>query len=272
METRFRDLAERLGYAEYVVVDEESTRREDEEVLEVVPRTALRVPRCRCFIVEVNPSPSYSVTACLDDRLRVFKVKERMLSYVHATLLSADKREATEDAQSSDVVIVPDHIQQFRKHDVRFKIGTSKAVETTSGLHEEACPDGQAPISLREDGRVVPSDVMKVKEKVAFVRQIHKKVYFVSQSYAEHLERPEMGEGESLGPPVTMLIFAHGTHFSGEDGLGDAQPFVDLSVEVDTAPLTRWVEGGLGEEEVRVWLEQVAREVLRVSEAIRGEW
>jgi hypothetical protein len=157
---------------------------------------------------------------------------------------------------------------------VRFKIGTSQAVETTSGLYKEACPEGQAPISLREDGRVVPSDAMKVKEKVAFVRQIRKKNYFISPTYAAHVERPEGVEkvGEFLGPPVAMLIFAHGTHFSGEDGLGDAQPFVDLSVEVDTAPLARWVEGALGEEEVRAWLDEATREVLRVSEVIRGEW
>eukprot|EP01034_Spumella_vulgaris_P021530 gene21530-27565_t len=284
MERRFRALADLLCYSYHTVVDETSVRQGEEAVLKTVPHTQLRVPCCRCFIVEVNPSPSYSVTVCLDDTLRVFKAKQRFLSWVHGTLLSAGKEAtpasaskegATEPKESADTL--PSHIQRFRDHDVRFKIGTSEAVSTDSALFADACPDGQSPISLLEGGRVAPSEAMRVKEKVAFVRQIKKKVYFLSPTYADHVDNHNADAlgGGTMKPPVVMLIFAIGTHFSGEDGLSDVQPFVDVSVEVDTAPLARWIcggEGGMEEDEVRAWLDRATREVLRVSEAIRASW
>ena len=160
---------------------------------------------------------------------------------------------------------IPLHRQQFRSHDLRFKLGTSKQVAEDSKLYAEVCPDKKSPIRIDETtGRPISNET-KAKKNVSFVRQTEKRVHYINKSYSDVNDR-------EITDPVLVGVFAYGTHFSGDE-LTDVQPFIDLSLEVDVTPLANWVNKlDVSQEDIIKWILNVNQEVLRISDEIKRVW
>ena len=310
---RIISIVESLGYKQvaYFSEDDSDTGKVNRDFSSgKVPGTSIWLPGAQNWKIEVTPSPSYSAhlttarptsrpsskqqaeaaTAAEGDdggnpnpslSTPPLEVKERFLSWVHGTLLSAKEESAEVKEGGHEAASRFNSLESFRHHDLRFKVGNNKTVEVGTDLYCSVCPQGELPVQFDEaSGRPVPRTDGLLKDQVAFVRRIKKRFVFANSALVEHLHsvqtngsRKESNNDNNTEAVKILLILAEGIHYEGV-GLKEESPFVDLSLDGDMSEVAKWVEGkGSGHmDKAAQSLSETIGEVMRVSEMIRERW
>mmetsp|Transcript_29958 Transcript_29958/g.28632 ORF Transcript_29958/g.28632 Transcript_29958/m.28632 type:complete len:597 (+) Transcript_29958:1-1791(+) len=172
-----------------------------------------------------------------------------------------------------------DSVKQLplHQHDVRLELTTCKALKEEDALYQAACPLGLAPIEIDQASlKPFPSPRLKEGHRVVFACQMLSKRMF-KHSYSVKVIGDD-SEGEAKTNEIninTVAVLSNCVHYEGEQ-LGEREPIVDLSLEVDLAPLIsylkeRRIKGGgegTGRQGVDTFLRGVVGHIVALSEKI----
>lgn len=256
-----------LGYQEHRVADPQAAIK--------IPGTTLVLPPAG-WRVAVELSERQQLHVDMDAQGHVAAVSDRFLSWVSGTLVTpadvdlgiAPACENAEGESASSTLAY-----NFKDHDLRFKIGTVKAIAdggTTSALYQLACPGGSAPIELsvmeqcadgNSDGNGQHANQLGYSSGVdsnlssEFLRSVQQAAQsFTCIRPSPLLKRPDMVSFarhvvqrrafllSSTAKVQVMAVMAVGNYYEGAS-LCVVNPFVDISLEVDATGLLSCLGG-----------------------------
>lgn len=210
----------------------------NEEKCQSISNNGYNLSLLPTYKLEIVASESYALHIDLDEKLNILNSQERLLSYVHATLLS-------------DVSSVND----FRNHDMRFKIGTIKSVKNDAPLYTSIMPeDGSPPILLDTD--LNPTFNSKTKcdsSQLQCVRHTFKRLIFMKSS-----------------TPV-MVSLGFGKQYDDYD-IKSVLPYAELSLHIDMKEFERFKQYEMSLDDITNWLSSVIDETILISDTIKSEW
>jgi hypothetical protein len=132
--------------------------------------------------------------------------------------------------------------------------------------------------------KIQPSSKMKERQRVYFVRDVRERLVMMltKRLDAEANAASHSSRGDSVGDCVTnqpdissanslnsLAVLTRGIHYEG-DHLQEAQPIVDLSLEIFVDPLAKFVKGEASLSATERWLAAVIDHIVDVSEGIRN--
>lgn len=197
--------------------------------------------------VEICASASYAAIVRLSSDMKSFVAHERALMFVNATLLSGGH--------------VPGNNAQnpfLADHDVRFKIYTTKQLSDKDMLYKTITSGGDTPpVFLDQDGSVtVRKDLIgDLSDRVTFARNVtfRKVMHYHSTSKEYEIS--------------INSVLSGGSHQEGVN-LTNRNPFLDLSLEVDTKILQEFLLGRCPKPILDKWISEVVEHSIMVSDSL----
>jgi len=224
--------------------------------------------------VEIVHSPSYAVHCMFDETMtKILSIEERPTVLVKATLLSGNNSVQSvgvrsEQASSSSSVNVSSSCSSngilLGTHDIRFRIDLHKNVKEDSLLFEKSAPKREPVIRMSANGDPEhnPNIPAEYRDKVPYARRVkERRVYRKTMSTGIICE-----SGEALDYEVAAVV-AEGVHYNGKT-FELKQPFVELSLEVDTRAIVKLLKHEIAGSDFVLWINHVFETTMQISDVI----
>lgn len=169
--------------------------------------------------VSVNPSASYEVQVNLDENLKVLKVSERPLNWIHGTILDGGKQDFNKNVLTNA--------------DIRILLSTQDVVKEESDLYQSVVPNGIAPFRLHNGKPVIDDNNTSkngAKNFVSLIRHVKTKEIYTN--------------GE-----VDACILTGEVYFGDEMSI--TKPFCELSLLFDSTAVTQAISNNFNDDSLK---------------------
>mmetsp|Transcript_34966 Transcript_34966/g.46202 ORF Transcript_34966/g.46202 Transcript_34966/m.46202 type:complete len:461 (-) Transcript_34966:218-1600(-) len=200
------------------------------------------------FLISVHASKSFTLQVRLDVNFKLISISEKPLNWVHATILSGVEKDSASD--SSGIL---------HQHDIRVKVETLEEVPQNNELYAIVFPEGSQypPIQYAQQSqRIIPAEKLSsaVQQQIAYVRKTTMRRSFKFQDAC-------------FGMTIHANLHS-GTEYSGKD-LIDARHFFNLSLDLDTEILKRWLMTRSGIADFQKMVDISLRKILEISNKLK---
>lgn len=188
----------------------------------------------------VNPSASYEVQVHLDEDLKVLKVSERPLNWVHGTLLDGSQQQFNGNVRTNA--------------DIRMVVSTQDVVKEGDDLYQSVAPGGQSLFQLKDGKPVVDENKNNTstqngtKNFVSLIRNVK--------------------ETEVYTDGNVDACIAIGDVYSG-DKMTITKPFCELSLLFDPKTLQQAIYGSFKDDSLKEFVKNLFELSLNIQEELR---